>query len=45
MPYVVMASGGTEDLGDTYTISGEWEFSNDQVTVLQTWEGFTDEDI
>lgn len=45
MPYVQMNSGGAADLGDEYSISGRWEFSNDQVAVLQTWEGFTDEDI
>jgi hypothetical protein len=38
-PGVVMPS--TTDVGVTYAITGKWQFSNDEITVLVEWGGDT----
>lgn len=42
MPYILIPM--TPEFSLKYEIIGRWEFSNNQSTVLATWEGFTDED-
>ena len=36
LPWSIIINSGA---GTTYAIQGTWEFSNDQSTVLRTWEG------
>lgn len=43
MPLIFCPS--TTAQGIRYAITGKWEFSNNQSTVLSEWEGFTDEDL